>query len=215
MKGLRFRHPLAVQFKPAISEKRTLEILPAVERGDTDAINEMIEGHVQYACAIVGRYLMSMHSNVAADDLTEAAFYGLVDGVNAIHRNGLDHANPTGYIARFIHGEIRKSLKLKKSIIYTPRDEPTVPVGSFKLEDHDRGGNRDATSDEPWTEPDNSLEVEEDINALISDSVDERIVRLLQLGYLPIDIARELGLHRSNISRRISRIQDAYKELNK
>jgi DNA-directed RNA polymerase specialized sigma subunit len=187
MKSLKFRHPFARKFKSAISEQRALEILPLVKEGHDFAIKELIEGHIQYACSVVGSYLLSVNSNITADDLTGAAFFGLVKGVDSIRRNGLAHNNITGYLARHINGEIKKILKSEKFL--------------------------NLTNVELWTKPDNSLEVEEDVKTLINDETDECIIGLLRLGYSPIDIGRELNIHRSNISRRIGRIQNSYKEL--
>lgn len=198
MKGLGFRHPLANHFPTRISEERTLQILGAVKLGDPAAMEELILGHMQYACALVSRYLASNNSTVLADDLSEAAFYGLVDGVNAIMRNGLSHDNVTGYLAKRIHGEIRNYLS-GRCIISSPVNVDPPEVGQLSVE--------------PSIDFDNSIEVEEQIQELVADSMDECIIRMLRLGHANIDIARTLGVSRMTINRRIRRIRDAYREL--
>lgn len=200
MKGLRFRHPMAEKFPEPISEVRAKSILRDVEHGDSAAIEEMIQGHLQYACAIVGRYLHSMNSTAMADDLCEAAFWGLVDGVNAIARNGITHDNVTGYLAKRIHGEIRNHLS-GRSIVVGPRGERSPHCEDIAKHDFS-------------IPADTSLEVEEDIHQLVMDETDEFIIRALQQGYCAADIARQLGLHRCNVTRRIGRMRKSYQELN-
>lgn len=211
MKGLRFRHPMANQFPPAITESRARDIIDDVCHGDKAAMDELIVGHIQYACSIVSKYLLSLNSPSASDDLTEAAFYGLVDGVNAIARNGLSHDNVTGYLAKRINGEIRNFLA-GRSIIQTPRGDDPLSIVSIRSAPWNHGHHSNRTN-EPSVESDTTIEVEEDILCLIADSTDECIIRMLQRGDTAADIARHLGLHRGSVGRRINRIQQSYKEL--
>lgn len=117
--------------------------------------------------------------NQPNDELVSAALYGLVKAVHHISKGRLKHDNPTGYIVTFIHAEIKRVFK-KKSLV--PLDE-TVPLSY----------------------PDTTIDLEEKINAL--NETDRKIVDLLLLGNSQSDIARELNLHRGNVSRRISRIR--------
>jgi DNA-directed RNA polymerase specialized sigma24 family protein len=57
------------------------------------------------------------------------------------------------------------------------------------------------------------MEVDEAVEQLANDDVDSKIVRMLRLGYTPADIARDLGIHKGNVSRRINRIRQTYMEL--
>jgi len=197
-RGLGFSHPLASQFPVRITPSRQLDILNDLLRGEKWAIDETILGHMRYACALVTRYLATSGNRDEADDLSEAAFYGIVDGVNAIVRNGLSHENVTGYLALRIHGEIRNYFDGKFSVVKTPRGDAQTQDES--IVDKSYG-------------PDNTIEIEECINTISKDPTDESIIRQLQIGYSPSDVARNLGVGRSCISKRISRIQLAYKEL--
>jgi DNA-directed RNA polymerase specialized sigma24 family protein len=200
MRGLRFRHNLAHLFPEPITADRAREILSDVQHGDERAMEEMILGHLRYACSVVGKYLASANSTAMADDLSEAAFFGIVDGVNAIARNGLVHDNVTGYLAKRINGEIRNYLA-GRSVVVGPRGERSPHCEDISRHDF-------------AVPPDTSIEVEEDIQYLVRDNTDECIVRMLQQGTTAADIARQLGLHKANVGRRIARIQKSYQELN-
>lgn len=202
MKGYKFRHWLSKKLPKRIEDP--LVILESVRNGDPEAIRKMILGHMGLATGLVARYNRSQQS----DELVSAAFYALVNAVNRIANGHLDHDNPTAYIAKFIHGEIRRVLSNK-----------SVSVKAIQFRYHqfnrDRAGAKNGLAIENviGLYPDTTIDVEEEINALVKDKTDEQIIRLLCLGYDGVEIAQKLNLHKSSVSRRISRIRKNYKEL--
>lgn len=206
MRGRKFKHWLSRQMPKRIDDP--LLILDAVKRGDKAAIDEMISGHIRLAMALVARYNQPFRS----DELAAAALYGLVNAVNRIAEGHLTHDNPTGYIVTFIHGEIRRVINGRGVSVRT------VQLGCDKrLPKHksayDDTNFSDMMDDFVGGHPDTTLDVEEELSKLIKDETDEQIIRLLRLGYDGVEIGRKLGLHKSNVSRRIARIRQSYKEL--
>jgi DNA-directed RNA polymerase specialized sigma24 family protein len=170
-------------------------VLAKVIEGDLQARTIMIESHLRLALALVARYVKTED---VVDDLVSAAFYAVTYAVNRIASGYLTHDNPTGYIVTFVHGELKRELA-KRAVIYTPEDaERVTHVG---LEGVDCP-----------VQPDNSLDVEEELDAILTDAIDSKIVRMLALGYLAADVAKTLSVHKGNVSRRIARIRAAYQE---
>lgn len=201
MKGFKFRHWLSRRLPPRI--KDPLLILESVKRGEPEAIEKMIFGHMRLVTGLVARYNKANQS----DELVSAAFYGLVNAVDRIARGYLDHDNPTAYIVKFIHGEIRKALS-KKSV-----SVKTVRLRLHPNREHGGRNNERHAEHIIGSYPDTTLDVEERINALVKDETDEKIIELLRLGYDGMGIGKKLNLHRSSVSRRINRIRKIYREL--
>lgn len=207
MKGFKFRHWLSKKLPKRIEDP--LLILESVKRGEPEAIEEMILGHMGLVTGLVARYNRANRS----DELVSAAFYGLVNAVNRIASGHLNHdyPNPTAYIATFVHGEIRRTLS-ERSVSVKTVQLPGIllPKG--------RRSRRAAVAGDRMDEfigayPDTTLDVEERINALVNDKTDERIIELLRLGYDGMGIGKKLNLHRSSVSRRVNRIRKIYREL--
>lgn len=207
MKGFKFRHWLSRRLPKRIEDP--LLILESVKRGEPEAIEKMILGHMGLVTGLVARYNRANRS----DELVSAAFYGLVNAVNRIASGHLDHhdPNPTAYIVTFVHGEIRRVLS-EKSISVKTIQLPGIllPKGRRSRSNAVAGDRMDEFI---GSHPDTTLDVEEKIKCIVSDKTDERIIELLRLGYDGMGIGKKLNLHRSSVSRRISRIRKIYREL--
>jgi len=197
MKGYRFHHWMSGREPDQIAEERIPVILDSVKQGNREAMTEMITGHMRLAFGLVARY----NRADMADDLVSAAFYGITQAVDRIAHGHLKHDNASAYIATFVNGEIRRALA-GRNVIASP-EEGGQPTQCFDLHEQRHIG----------AYPDTTIDIEEEINSLTNDETDEAIVRMLRLGYDGAEIARELGLHRGQISRRIARIRETYKEL--
>lgn len=196
MKGTRFRHWLSkYQFRQRIPESEMPAVLANVRQGDRHAIELMIESHLRLSLALVARYIKTED---VVDDLVSAAFYAVTKAVNRIAEGYLAHDNPTAYIVTFVHGELKRELA-RRAVVYTPEDVERVQHTSLDGVDCK-------------IQPDNSLDVEEELEAILTDETDVQIVRLLMLGNLAADVAKILNLHKGNVSRRIARIRTAYQE---
>lgn len=198
MKGTRFRHWLSkYPFKKPISVERMPEVLSAVRCGNPVAIKEMIESYLGLGLALVARFAKI---DDVVDDLVSAAFLAIVQAVNRIAAGHLTHDNVSPYIVTYIKGGLRKELA-KRPVIYTPELAIKPMWQRVPLE------NVDAS-----IPADNTLEVEEELASIVSDDTDIEIIRMRLLGYRAIHVAKELGISRGNVSRRITRIRIAYQE---
>jgi DNA-directed RNA polymerase specialized sigma24 family protein len=207
MKGVSFKHWLSeYPFAPPVPDSHMAELLRRVRQGDSQAINEMIEGHLRLANSIVARYLMTSNRDVKSVDVEElvaAAFYATVYAVNRIASGFMTHDNVGGYIAEFLHQKLHAALK-ERSIICNPRglEDPVLCCQLSECDSEQHGK----------IEPDTSLEVDEEVESIVNDVVDAKIVRMLRLGYCAADVARDLGVHKGTVSRRIQRIRENYME---
>ncbi len=196
MKGTRFRHWLGkYAFRQPIPDEQMPDVLARVRSGEPEAIKLMIESHLRLGLALVARYVRTAG---VVDDLVSAAFYAITYAVNRIAAGHLAHDNVTGYIVAFVHGELKRELA-QRSVVYTPEHVDTavqVPIGEFDV----------------TVPPDFSLDVGEELDAIVKDDTDSKIIRMLLQGYQATDVAKELGVHKGNVSRRIARLRAAYQE---
>lgn len=193
MKGFRYKHWLSGRkLPPQVGETELHILVERTAHGDEEAKTRLTEGHIRLAMGIVARYRRPDIS----DELVAAAFYGICKAVNYISEGNLTHDNPTGYIATFINGEIRKAIAGKM----IPGDSNTQ---CYNLHDDRHVGGF----------PDTTMEVREQIEAISEDQTDLTIIRMKQLGYDGTEIARHLDTDRRRVSERLGRIRRKYKEL--
>jgi RNA polymerase sigma factor (sigma-70 family) len=205
MKGRKFKHWMSRRLPPRIDDP--LLILESVKAGERWAIEEMVAGHLRLAAGLVGRYYKPDRGKrpINSDDLISAAFYAVSNAVQRIADGHLSHNNPTAYIVTFIHGELRRELAAR-----------SVSVKTIQLNHHLEWYETSsaAFSDDyaavnviGGSYPDTTIDIEEEINEVVNDQTDVRIVELLRLGYKMVEIAEDLKLDKSNVSRRVSRIR--------
>lgn len=103
-----------------IEPKRLGELLQKTRDGDSKAAEEIICGHIQLVVTIVNRYIGTFGCEYLADDLDSAGVLGVVIAVNKIMEGYCSHDNVTGYIVRYIHGELAKCLR-KDSPVPAPK----------------------------------------------------------------------------------------------
>lgn len=205
MKRVRYKHWLSRhKFAPKIDDDRMVTLIRDVRQGDRQAINEMIEGHLRLANGLISRYASALADFDDLDELVSAAWYAVVYAVNRIATGHLTHTNASGYIAKFLHQFLHAALK-GRSVISNPRGHDDC-VMCCQLSVCN-------AKDEMYVEPDISLDVEEEAKKLATDATDSKIIQMLRLGYSAADIARDLDLHKGNVSRRIHRIRQTYLEL--
>ncbi len=156
------------------------------------AIKRIIEGHLRLAISIVGRYMLFFDCNHLFDDLSGAAFEGVVVAANRLHT--LKHNNVTGYIVRYIHNFVSVALK-KSPVVPTPRGH--VPVKIKQIDHHDCGYSDDF--------------VQSDILDNLTRTKEERnIVDLRIKGYTDQEIANTLKIPTTRVFRIRKTLKERY-----
>ena len=183
-----------------------LAILDSVKAGERCAIEKMVEGHLRLAAGLVARFY---RSDTDSDELVSAAFYAVANAVQRIADGHLTHDNPTAYIVMFVTGELRRTLANKSISV------KTIPlnhhVGEWNTTRSEITADDRAIANIIGNYPDTTIDIEEEINAL--NKIDARIVELLRLGYKNVEIADDLKIDKSNVSRRVHRIRKIFREL--
>lgn len=178
------------------------EILERVREGNREARDTLILGHLRLATSIVNRYLSYLNSNhsVMADDLDGAAIEGIVDAVDRIEKGKMQHDNVTGYIVYSIHNSINRCLK--KSIpIHVPRNHKIPCFLSLDENHHVKEG---------WHEFHDLVEVKDELDNLIQNEIERKLIDLKIMGHSDTEVAAILGLNRTKLIRMKQSLRERY-----
>lgn len=199
-----YRRVLSTENFPfKIEDKRKLELLKLVRKGNTEAKNELILGHVRLAVSIVDRYIIIYSCRHSDDMLDSAAIEGLTVAVNRVEQGHLKHDNVTGYIIKFIHNYISECLR-KLPPVYTPRGH-SYPryVGAEMLEIMVQEDNPHAL-----------IVVKDLIDCTIRNERERRIVDLRIIGYTDKEIAKIMDIPQVSVFRIRQTLKQRFERLN-
>lgn len=189
-------------FPPPLSREDEASLLKALERGDEEARNELIEHNLRLVAHISKKYTTAQRT---ADDLISIGTIGLIKAVNTF--NAEKAKTFAGYASRCIENEILMFIRSEKKHRNEISLEESIGM--------DRDGNeitlRDiiASSDEPIIDglikESGDRTVREAVNALLS-ALEKRVI-ILRFGLddgIPLtqrETAKDLGISRSYVSR--------------
>ncbi len=209
IRGQSYEHPFAKQdlAQPLSDEEKKV----ALKARDWDLL---IESHMRLGCAIAGRYVR-LGGN--SDEMVSSAMLGIVEAVDRFKRGTVLHDNITGYIIHYIHQSCIKALRLDCVIPVPQNNDTKITVLST-----DRNPSETVWGAEggiiicPIT--DNNIEVTatnmgelyETVEYITHTELERNVVFLRQQGYTDADVADNLGIGRSTVTKIRKRLLERF-----
>ena len=167
------------------------EKINAIEAEDWDLL---IESHMRLGCSIATRYVW-LGGNF--EEMVSSAMLGIAEAVDRFKRGIVSHDNITGYIIHYIHQICTECLRMD-CLIPVPQHNDTkiivCPITDDNIE-------KTAT---------NLGELYEILEYITHTELEKDIVFLRQQRYTDSEVAANLGVSRSTVTRTRKRLLERY-----
>ncbi len=173
--------------KPPLSD---VEKLKAVEDEDWHLLTET---HMGLGCSIAGRYVSR---GADSDEMVSAAMLGICDAVGRIPQ--LKHNNITGYIVSYIHRYC--------SDVWRNDTAVSVPNGVVPLPT--RGNTDKGVFDF------NTVEFHDSLDSIVNTQLEIDIVALRRLGCTDAEVAEQLDVCRTTVTRVRNQLKKRFEQQN-
>lgn len=210
------------------------ELASRLIKGDKDAIIPVIEGHIELAYKIAGKFSKRIvhQSQDKVDSIIAQAFFGLTRAVNDAATGALYDTNITPYIAKSIAGYIRDFLA-KDHLIPIEKDAfkklavngqlfQFLPVTVLLQEDIDGEYDEEESFRQEMfnkqinlmlEQPDMSVEMIDKISQLEWSAEDSEIISKILEGYTYYEIGQQLGKNERFVKYHIHCMQERVKKI--
>lgn len=189
IRGQGYSHPFAHQkLRQPLNDEEKAHALKAK---DWDLLTE---SHMRLGCAIAGRYV-SLGGN--SDEMVSAAMLGIVTAVDRAKKGLLKHDNVTGYIIHYIHQNCAEALRLDCVIPIPQHNDSkiiTCPITDNNIE---------ATETRLG-------ELYEILEHITYTEVEKDVIFLRQQGYTDTEVANNLNISRSTVTKTRKRLLKRY-----
>ena len=170
--------------------------------GDKEKINALkaedwdllIESHMRLGCSIAGRYV---RLGGKSDEMVSAAMFGIVVAVDRVKRKLLKHMNVTGYIIHYIHQHCAEALRMD-CVIPVPQHNDTKIITCPITNIHSKANEAKIG------------ELYEIIEHITHTELEKDIVFLRQQSYTDSEVASNLGISRSTVTKTRKRLLERY-----
>ena len=189
IKGQGYQHPFSQQgLVPPLDDAEKICILK------TKNWHLLIESHMRLGCAIAGRYV---RLGGDSDEMVSAAMLGITVAVDRIKRSLITHNNVTGYIIHYIHQHCAEALCLDRVIPIPQHNDTKIIVCPITNSVIIATGTRIG-------------ELYETLEHITHTEVEKNIVFLRQQGYTDVEVANNLGISRSTVTKTRKRLLERY-----
>ncbi len=206
IQGQSYSHPFAQQeLAQPLGEEEKIQALK------TENWNLLIESHMRLGCSIAGRYVR-LGGN--SEEMVSAAMLGITVAVDRIKKGIITHVNVTGYIIHYIHQHCAEALR-SDCVIPVPQNNDTKIVVSPL--DRDPDHNRypgiiicPITDNSVKVDSTRMGELYETIEYITHTELERDIVFLRQQGYTDVEVADNLGIGRSTVTKTRKRLLEKF-----
>ena len=191
IKGQGYQHPFAQQhLAEPLSDK---EKINARINGDWHLL---IESHMRLGCSIAGRYV---RLGGKSDEMVSAAMLGIVTAVDRVKKGFLKHNNVTGYIIHYIHQHCIEALRLDCVIPIPQHNDTKIIVCPITDDILSRDGFQQQIG-----------EFYEVLEYITHTEIEKDIVFLRQQGFTDFEVACNLNISRSTVTKTRKRLLERY-----
>jgi RNA polymerase sigma factor (sigma-70 family) len=182
-----------------------LELLARLRAGDEAARKELIEKNTLLVGFLVHKFrdACTLDPRPRVEDLDAIGLLALVEAAHAIP---LSHPHPSGYLATWVRGALKRG-------VWQEHFRGVVPghraVRMAAYEGHDDPGVYTLPS-EPDAEidhVDNRIDFQDTVDAACRDTVDRKIIEMLVSKYTTREIAAVVKRSQSTVCRRVKRLK--------
>lgn len=189
IQGQGYQHPFAHQrLEQPLRDKDKIRALKA-ENWDL-----LTKSHMRLGCSIAGRYV---RLGGDSDEMVSSAMLGIAVAVDRIKKGLVEHNNVTGYIIHYIHQHCAESLRLDCVIPIPQHNDTKIIVCPITDNNIEATGTRIG-------------ELYEILEHITHTEIEKNVVFLRQQGYTDTEVANNLNISRSTVTKTRKRLLERY-----